>query len=254
MKSRGNLKLFYVTIYTHFVASNWRRDCKTVIKTERKRATKSKMADSFPFSITIIVKSTKYWLYRKSRILVDPESHLVSEKLYFCQISDTFKKKKKRDRSVLSEAARERGDYFIIVQSRSLGWAVRNRNVAVRAKVRKAGLFGSAISFTKLAAFRQIESDRFTVESCKSCTSARRYHRLPRLFPRAASRKGGSPVTKKLIEKLIFGRVLFTRATFTRLDHRTPRFGMAPVSYAHLCVHFSRKNKPGPPLLKPVWE
>lgn len=53
------------------------------------------MADSFPFSITIIVKSKKYWLYRKSRILVDPESHLVSEKRYFCQISDTFKKKKK---------------------------------------------------------------------------------------------------------------------------------------------------------------
>lgn len=127
MKSRGNLKLFYVTIYTHFVASNWRRDCKTVIKTERKRATKSKMADSFPFSITIIVKSKKYWLYRKSRILVDPESHLVSEKRYFCQISDTFKKKKKRDRSVLSEADRERGDYFIIVQSRSLGCEKQER-------------------------------------------------------------------------------------------------------------------------------
>lgn len=149
-----------------------------------------------------------------------------------------FKKKEncKRTRWIAqAEAtARELGDYFIIVECRSLGWAglVRNRNVAIRAKVRKAGLFGSAISFTKLAAFRQIESDRFTVESCKSCTSARRYHPRPppRLFPRAAQEeRRGSPVfAKKLIEKLIFGRV---RPPCTGHFHsiRPPRLRSAAV-------------------------
>lgn len=194
------------------------------------------MADSFSFLITMILKKV---------VLIGPIQFLPNIEFRYILKKKEFQEKEKFP-SLLIATVKERDDYFIIVQSRSLGWAVRNRNVAVRAKVRKAGLFGSAISFTKLAAFRQIESVRFTVESCKSCTSARRYHRLLRLFPRAEKR--GSPVfTKKLIEKLIFGRVLFTRATFTRLDHRTPRFGMAPVSYAHLCVHFSRKTSPAHP-------
>lgn len=89
---------------------------------------------------------------------------------------------------------------------------MRNRN----AKVRKAGLFGSAISFTKLAAFRQIESDRFTVESCKSCVCPPLSSSSPAICSRV--QETGVALAKKLIEKLMLA--LFARATFTRLDRR----------------------------------